>query len=108
MKCLSTYSFLTAKRSQQYAFYFYAVGGRQKDIDLRNNKLFISYLFPHGTYKLSNAVDRDTSTMIHTSFEPNLYLDNGYEWLLVYLNSNTFQFVESVQINKRTGKLNTC
>ena len=85
------------------------VGGRQTDIDLRNHNLFISYLnTENGKHQLSNAVDRNTFTIIHTSFGQNPYLDNGYEWLLVYLNSHIFQFVESVQIIKRTGNLYTC
>ena len=51
-------------------------------------------------------VDGNTSTIIHTSFSPNLYLDNGYEWLLVELNLNAFQFIDGVSIFKRNGNLN--
>ena len=83
------------------------IGGNQSDIDLRNNRIFISYLYRDDIYKLSNAVDGDAFTIIHTSFWPNLYLDNGYEWLLVYLNSEIFQFVEYISIKRRTGKLHS-
>ena len=84
---------------------FYFTGGRQTDINLRNHKIYISYMIPPiDSFAISNAVDRDLSTLIHTSYPPNLYLDKGYEWLLVQLDSNTFQLVESVQIIKRTGK----
>ena len=38
---------------------------------------------------------------------PDLYLDDGLEWLLVELNSNMFQMVQTVQIMARIGELNT-
>ena len=80
------------------------VGNAKSDIDLRKHTLYISYL-NNGNYRLSNAVDRDPSTIIHTSFIP--YLDNGFEWLLIKINSNMFQMVQSLRIMKRIGELNT-
>ena len=65
-------------------------------------------MYPDNAYKLSNAVDGDAFTIIHTSYRPNnLYLDNGFEWLLVYLNSEIFQFVEYISIKRRTSKLHS-
>ena len=70
---------------------------------MRNQPAHVSYLFDHPAYKLSNAFDRRTTTLIYSG---STYLDDGYEWLMVELSKTTFQVVESVTLSRRTGASN--
>ena len=77
------------------------------DIDLRTHKSFMTYpaAWSGTTYGVERAFDRNNLTFLHTTWVgfPQ-YLDNGYNWVMVELDTKKFQMVDSVTLVIRTGK----